>query len=450
MFRLPSSILLTRTATRCARSQSTSPIVLVDGTRTPFLASLTQFQHMMPHELLAQAFSGLLERTGLPVEELDYLCAGTVQQDVQTSNVAKEAGFEAGLPKNIPGHTVTMACISSNQAVATCMGLIATGVHDVCMAGGVEFCSDQPIRYPRVVRQLLMKGPRARTADAKIEVGDLARSFNPAALMPEIPDPREYTTKEVMGHFSDRLCEEFGVSRVEQDDFSRRSHQMAFNAASAGLLSDIVPVKVPGLADPITADNGIRIATAEQVAKLKPAFRKGGTVTAANSSFLSDGATACLIMTEQKAKDLGLKPKAYLRQFSFVSADPKEELLLGPAYATPNVLDKAGLSLDDIDVFEYHEAFAGQVLANLKAIDSDKFCSERMGRSSKLGEVPMEKLNLWGGSVSLGHPFGATGIRLMMHAANRLIHEDGEKALVAACAANAQGVAMILERYPQA
>ena len=184
------------------------------------------------------------------------------------------------------------------------MGLISTGTNEVCIAGGVEFCSDQPIRYPRVVRQLLMKAPRAKSDSAKLEVGDLARAFTTSALMPEMVDPREFTTKEVMGHFADRLCEEFGVSRLEQDDFARRSHQLAAEAVSAGLLSDIVPVVVPGLEEPVTADNGVRPATAEQVAKLRPAFRKGGTVTAANSSYLSDGATACLLMTEDKARHL--------------------------------------------------------------------------------------------------------------------------------------------------
>ena len=173
---------------------------------------------------------------------------------------------------------------------------------------------------------------------------------------------------------------------------------------------------------------------------------KGGTVTAANSSFLSDGASACLLATEMKAKQLGLKPKAFLRQYAYASQDPKEELLLGPAYAIPKVLAKSGLKLSDFDVIELHEAFAGQVLCNLKALSSQKFCSEKLGLSEAVGSVEEARLNNWGGSVSIGHPFGATGIRLLSHAANRLEREDGKLALVAACAANAQGVAMVLER----
>lgn len=186
----------------------------------------------------------------------------------------------------------------------------------------------------------------------------------------------------------------------------------------------------------------------EKLGKLRPAFSKDGTVTAANASFLSDGATACLITTESKAKELGLKPKAYLRNVLFASADPMEELLLGPAFATPKLLEKTGLTLADIDVFEIHEAFSGQVLANLVAMNSDSFCQKRVGVKGKVGEIPHDKMNLWGGSVSLGHPFGATGIRLISHAVNRLHQEDGARALITACAANAQGVAMIVERYP--
>jgi len=184
---------------------------------------------------------------------------------------------------------------------------------------------------------------------------------------------------------------------------------------------------------------------------LKPAFVKPhGTVTAANASYLTDGASACLIMTEEKAKELGLKPKAYLRDFTYVSQDPKDQLLLGPAYAVPNVLGKAGLKLNDIDVWEVHEAFAGQILANLKALDSDSFCKNYIGLSEKFGAPTMDKFNLWGGSLSIGHPFGATGVRLAIHAANRLIKEDGQYACIAACAAGGQGVGMIVERHPDA
>ncbi|PIO40025.1 Trifunctional enzyme subunit beta, mitochondrial [Aquarana catesbeiana] len=213
---------------------------------------------------------------------------------------------------------------------------------------------------------------------------------------------------------------------------------MAKKAQEAGNLSDVIPYKVPGK-DTVEKDNGIRPSSMEQMAKLKPAFVKPfGTVTAANSSFLTDGASAVLIMSEEKALAMGYKPKAYLRDFVYVSQDPKDQLLLGPTYATPKVLEKAGLTLADIDAFEFHEAFAGQILANLKAMDSDWFAQTYMGRKTKVGAPPLEKFNTWGGSLSLGHPFAATGVRLVMAAAHRLKKEGGQYGLVAACAAGGQ------------
>uniref|UniRef100_A0A8C3WJN7 Trifunctional enzyme subunit beta, mitochondrial n=1 Tax=Catagonus wagneri TaxID=51154 RepID=A0A8C3WJN7_9CETA len=298
-------------------------IVVVDGVRIPFLQSGTSYKDLMPHDLARAALLGLLRRTNVPKGAVDYIVFGTVMQEVKTSNVAREAALGAGFSDKTPAHTVTMACISSNQAMTTGK-------------------------------------------------------------------------------------------------------------------------------DTVTQDNGIRPSSLEQMAKLKPAFIKPyGTVTAANSSFLTDGASAVLIMAEEKALAMGYKPKAYLRDFTYVSQDPKDQLLLGPAYATPKVLEKAGLTMNDIDAFEFHEAFSGQILANLKAMDSDWFAKNYMGRNVKVGSPPLEKFNNWGGSLSLGHPFGATGCRLVMTAANRLRKEGGQYALVAACAAGGQGHAMIVEAYPK-
>uniref|UniRef100_A0A6I8PTL4 Trifunctional enzyme subunit beta, mitochondrial n=1 Tax=Ornithorhynchus anatinus TaxID=9258 RepID=A0A6I8PTL4_ORNAN len=298
-------------------------VVVVDGVRIPFLLSGTSYKDLMPHDLARAALTGLLHRTNVPKEVVDYIVYGTVIQEVKTSNVAREAALGAGFSNKTPAHTVTMACISSNQAMTTGK-------------------------------------------------------------------------------------------------------------------------------DTVTKDNGVRPSSMEQMAKLKPAFVKPyGTVTAANSSFLTDGASAMLIMSEEKALAMGYKPKAYLRDFVYVSQDPKDQLLLGPTYATPKVLERAGLTMNDIDVFEFHEAFSGQILANMKAMDSDWFAQNYMGRKSKVGAPPLEKFNNWGGSLSLGHPFGATGCRLVMAAANRLKKEGGQYGVVAACAAGGQGHAMIVEVYPQ-
>ena len=433
-----------------AQTKPVSPktIVLVDGVRTPFLMSQGAYKKLWPHDLQRYAFTGLLNKTGIDKSIVEYICAGTVIQEVKTSNIAREAALGAGFSDKIPAHTVTMACISSNQAITTCMGMIYAGVYDVCIAGGVEFMSDVPIRHSRKMRALLLDLNKAKTTQARLS---LAAKIRPDFLNPELPAIAEFSTNETMGHSADRLAATFKVSRQEQDEFARRSHMNASAAQEKGHLSDVIPVKVPGVKDTVKVDNGIRVSTPEQMAKLKPAFVKPyGTVTAANSSYLTDGASACLLMTEEKAKALGLKPKAYLRTFTYVSQDPKDQLLLGPAYATPDVLDKAGLKMSDIDVFEYHEAFAGQILANLKAMDSDYFAQNSMGRSQKVGSIPMEKFNNWGGSLSIGHPFGATGTRLAMHTANRLVKEDGKFGLIAACAAGGQAVGMVLERHPEA
>jgi len=391
---------------------------------------------------------GLMQRTGLSKELVDYIVFGTVIQEVKTSNIAREAALGAGFSQKTPSHTVTMACISANQAITSCIGLINSGVYDICVAGGVEFMSDVPIRHSRKMRSIMLKANKAKTMGQRLS---LLSQIDMKALVPELPAVAEFSTGEVMGHSADRLAAAFNVSRQEQDEFALRSHQFAHDASVKGYLSDIIPFQVPGAAAPVTQDNGIRVSNMEKIAKLKPAFIKPhGTVTAANASYLTDGASACLIMTEEKAKELGLTPKAYLRDFTYVSQDPKDQLLLGPTYATPKVLEKAGLTSKDIDVWEVHEAFAGQILANLKAMDSDWFAQTYLGRSEKVGAPTMDKFNLWGGSLSIGHPFGATGTRLAIHAAHRLIKEDGQYACITACAAGGLGVGMIVERHPDA
>ncbi|KAF2364860.1 Thiolase [Trinorchestia longiramus] len=437
----------TKTKKSLAR-QNMKNIVLVDGVRTPFLMSGTDYQKLMPHDLVRHALKGLGDRLQLDKSAVDYICMGTVISEVKTSNVAREAALGAGYSLQTPAHTVTMACISSNVALTTSIGYMQAGVYNACIAGGVEFMSDVPIRHSRKMRELMLKLSRAKTAGQRL---GLLATFRPSFLSPELPAVAEFSTNEVMGHSADRLCTAFKVSRAEQDEFAMRTHSLAKAAQEAGNLSDLVPFKVPGVSKMVKVDNGIRVSTPEQMAKLKAAFIKPhGTVTAANSSFLTDGASACLICTEEKAKEMGWKPKAYLRDFTYVSQDPKDQLLLGPAYATPKVLDNAGLKMSDVDVFEFHEAFAGQILSNFKAMDSDYFNTNYIKRKEKIGAPPMEKFNNWGGSVSIGHPFGATGVRLLMHTANRLVKEDGQYGLIAACAAGGQGVGMLVERYPGA
>lgn len=437
-----------------SRSLSTSGrdqknVVLVEGTRTPFLMAGTDYKNLMPHDLQREAMVGLLARTGIPKDCIDYVICGTVIQEGKTSNIAREAALGAGISDLTPCHTVTQACISSNQAIATGVNMIKAGQGDIVVAGGVDFMSDVPIKYNRKMRSTMMQLNKTKSMGGKLGlVGKILAS--PAKYFaPELPSIAEFSTNEIMGHSADRLSAAFGISRQAQDDFAARSHRLAKQATEDGKLIDRIDFKVPGVAKTVTADNGIRITPAEKMAKMRAAFIKPhGTITAANASFLTDGGSACLLMSEEKAKEMGLTPKAYIKDYVFVSQDPKDQLLLGPAYATPKVLERAGLTMKDIDVIEFHEAFAGQILANLAALDSDYFTKEYLKLPEKIGALDMSKFNLWGGSLSIGHPFGATGTRLAITAANRLKDEDGQFAIIAACAAGGIGHGMILERHP--
>lgn len=423
--------------------------VLVDGARLPFQRSGTAYKNLMAYDLGRMAIEGLLGRSAIHTDQLDYVIMGTVIQDVSTSNVARESALAAGIPDSVPAHTVTMACISSNRAVTTAAEMIRTGQARIILAGGTETMSDIPIRFRKRFRQKLLETQKYRS------IGDWLGFFKGLKftdILPEVPSISEFSTGETMGQSCDRMAAHFGITREAQDEYALRSHKLAAEATENGLLArELLPAAIPPDFETVTEDNGIREDTSmEKLSALNPAFIKPhGTVTAGNASFLTDGASASLIMNEQTARELELTPKAYLRGYTYVAQDPQEELLLGPAYAVPQVLDATGLELQDIDVFEFHEAFAGQILTVLHALNSEQFAREKLNRDTKVGEIPMDKFNTRGGSLSLGHPFGATGVRLVTTAANRLKDEDGTFALVAACAAGGLGHAIILERYPE-
>lgn len=421
--------------------------VIVDGARIPFQRSGTGYKQLMSYDLGRMAIEGLIGRSGINGSDLNHVIMGTVIQDVNTSNVARESALGAGIPNTVPAHTVTQACISSNQAITSAMDLIRSGQAKIVLAGGTETMSDIPIRFRKKFRQKLLDARKYKSLSDFLK---FFKGLRPSDLLPEIPAISEFSTCETMGESCDQMAARFGISRKEQDEYALRSHQLAAKATNEGLLDqELLPASVPPEFDTIVHDNTFREDTSmEKLAKLSPAFIKPhGTITAGNSSALTDGASASLIMEKEAALERGLTPKAILKAYTYVAQDPEDELLLGPAYATPKVLDMMGLELSDIDVFEFHEAFAGQILTVLKALNSDKFAKEKLDRDQKVGDIPMDKFNCWGGSLSLGHPFGATGTRLVTTAANRLHHEDGNLALVAACAAGGQGHAIILERF---
>jgi len=442
--RIPS--LLIESAPVMSSSSFERTAVLVDGCRLPFQRSGTGYADLMAYDMGRMVLRGLLHRTGLPPEQIDRVVMGSVIQDVETSNVARESALAAGIPNSVPAFTVTMACISSNQALTSGMDLLRTGLADVVVAGGTETLSDPPIRVSRPVRRRLFEAQNAKEPSDYL---DLLHGLSPLDLVPESPSIAEFSTGEVMGESADRLAAVFGVSREAQDEYALRSHRRAAKARDEGLLDpELHPATPPPDFEAVTRDNVIRDDTSmEKLQGLPPSFVEPyGTVTAGSSSALTDGASATLLMADDVARAEGFTPTAALRAYTYVAQDPKTELLLGPAYAIPQVLDDAGLSLGDIDVIELHEAFAGQVLAVLEALQSDTFAENHLNRSEAVGTVDPERLNAWGGSLSLGHPFGATGTRLVTTTAHRLHVEDGQWGLVAACAAGGQGHAMLIER----
>lgn len=426
-------------------SDDRSPVV-VAGCRTPFLRQMTDYGRLTAYDLARMALKGLVDKTGIGAGEIQHVIFGTVISDPKTSNVAREAVLGAGLPGSIPAHTVTMACISGSQAITQGADLIGQGQADVVVAGGTESLSNIPIVLQRPLREKLLTFKKLKSPlDYLLWIKDLRFSN----LLPEVPRAEEFSTGLTMGQSSDRMAARWGVSREDQDRFALRSHQLAARATAEGLFSkEILPTPIPPHFNVITQDNGIRGDTSvEKLSDLPPSFYKPfGTATAGNSSFLSDGAATVLLMSKAKARELGFTPMARLIGYSYVGCDPLDELLLGPAYAVPRVLRDTGRELRDIDVIELHEAFAGQVLANLRALDSEDFGRNKLGRTGKVGEVDINRLNAFGGSLALGHPFGATGIRLLIQCCRRLEHEDGSLGLVTSCAAGGLGHALIIER----
>ena len=422
-------------------------VVVVDGCRIPFQRSGTGYKDLIAYDLGRLALKGLLHRTQLHRKQIDCVIMGTVVADVTTSNVAREITLGADLGHDIPAYTITMACISSNRAVTDAVEMIACGRADVVIAGGTDTVSDFPIRFRKQFRKRLLASSKYRSL---WDFRKFLRGLRFKDLLPEIPDITEFSTNLSMGQSCERIAAKIGVTREEQDEYALRSHSLAAKADKDGRLrKQIYPLRAAPKFQTIQEDNGIRHdSSLEKLQKLRPAFeRKYGTITAGNSSFLTDGASAVVLMAEEVAKSSGYRPHAYVRDYCYTGHDPLDELLLGPAFAVPKLLDSSQLKLSDIDVFEFHEAFAAQVLAVLKCLDSNSFAAQYLQKGEKVGEIPLDKLNTMGGSLSIGHPFGATGARLVMTAAQRLQQEDGQLALIASCAAGAQGHAMVLERY---
>ncbi|HSQ04041.1 MAG TPA: acetyl-CoA C-acyltransferase FadI, partial [Burkholderiales bacterium] len=421
-------------------------VAIVGGVRTPFTRAGTAFKSMSAIDLGKLCVAELIQRTNLSGSEVEALVFGTVIPSVVAPNIAREVALMPLLPKGVQAFSVSRACASANQAITDAADQIALGHISVAIAGGAESLSNVPILHSQGFADALVKASKAKSLGGRIKA---LSAIRPRDLVPITPAIAEPSTGETMGQSAEKMAKINHIPREEQDHFALRSHRLAAAGTADGrLLAEIMPVYVPPRYESVvTQDNGIRSDTSyEQLTALKPVFdRRYGTVTAGNSSPLTDGAACVLLMSEDKAYSLGYQPLGFIRSYAYAALDPGEQLLQAPVLAAPVALQRAGLTLKDIDLVEMHEAFAAQVLSNLRGLES-QYWAERAGFSEPVGDVDPARLNVMGGSIAIGHPFGATGSRITVTLLNELARRDGQFGLMTVCAAGGMGFAMVVER----
>ncbi|WP_298716434.1 acetyl-CoA C-acyltransferase FadI [uncultured Oceanisphaera sp.] len=420
-------------------------IAIVSGLRTPFARQSTALRGIPALELGTMVVNELLARTPMAASEVQQLVFGQVIQMPKAPNIAREIVLGTALPVGTDAYSVTRACATSFQAVSSLAESMLAGQVQVGIAGGADSASVLPIGVSTPLAEALLDLSKARSFGAKLAI---LRGLKLKDLAPVPPAVAEYSTGLSMGQTAEQMAKSHGIGRQAQDELAHRSHQLATGAWQRGELdAEVMVAYVPPCKAAFEQDNNIRTESSlGDYGKLKPAFdRRHGTVTAANSTPLTDGAAAVLMMTESRAKELGLQPLGYLRSYAYSAIEVRHDMLLGPAYATPMALERAGCTLADMDLIDMHEAFAAQTLANLKMFASTTFAERELNRSRAIGEVDMSKFNVLGGSLAYGHPFAATGARMITQTLRALNRRGGGLALTTACAAGGLGVAMVLE-----
>ncbi|MCU0648791.1 MAG: acetyl-CoA C-acyltransferase [Gemmatimonadaceae bacterium] len=426
--------------------RGTPRVAIIAGLRTPFAKAGTAFKGLTALDLGRHVVAELMQRTALDGREVDQLVWGTVLPTPLAPNPAREIALLPHFPRDLPAHTVGRACASANQAITDAADQIALG-HSVCaIAGGAESLSQVPILHSRGMSDLLIAVSKARTVAQRV---GLIGSLRPRDFVPVTPAIAEPSTGESMGQSAEKMAKLNGITREAQDAWALRSHRNAATATSDGhLAQEIAPLPVPpDYAQVLLTDNGVRAeSTLEALAALPPVFDKRyGSVTAGNASPLTDGAAAVLLMREDTARALGYAPIGYIRAYANAAIDPAEQLLQAPVLAAPKALERAGITARDLDVIEIHEAFAAQVLSNLQGFASQAW-ADRAGAATPLGELDPERINHTGGSIAIGHPFGATGARVVTTCCHALARADGQFGMVSVCAAGGMGHVMIIER----
>lgn len=419
-------------------------VVVVNGARTPFVRARTVFQKMPPSALGGVVLRETVARTGIDPKLIDEVYFGIVSGPANGPNVSREALFDSGLPSHIPATTVNRYCASSAEAAAGIIGKIMAGQIDIGIAGGVESISSIRAIFSQEATDYFQDFARAKTTGQKIE---FVSKFRPTLLAPQAPGIKEPTTGLTMGQSADLMAREYKVGREEQDHYAVESHKKAHAAWEQGFYqSHVVPVATSD-GKVIDRDTDVRgDSSVEKLSTLRPVFYKDGTITAGNASPLTDGASAILLMKESKAKELGLKPLGTIRSIANAAVDIKKEaLLIGPVHAFPRALKKAGIQFKDLDLIEIHEAFAAQVLATIKAVGSKQWAKEKMGLDQAIGEINPATLNINGGSIPLGHPFGATGGRMILQTLMQLREKNKNLGLISICAAGGMGEVLVVE-----
>lgn len=421
-------------------------VAIVAGVRTPFTKAGTSLKSFNAIELGKLCVAELLQRTELDAREVQAIVFGTVIPSVVAPNIAREIALMPMLPKGVQAFSVSRACASANQAITDAADQIVLGHIDVAIAGGAETLSNVPMLHQQGFTDAMVKASKSKTIGGRASA---VAKIRPRDLVPIAPAIAEPSTGETMGQSAEKMAKLNGITREDQDQFALRSHRMAAAGTADGrLTAEIMPVYVPPKFETfVTSDNGIRSDTSlEQLAVLKPVFdRKYGTVTAGNASPLTDGGACVLLMSEEKARALGYPALGFIRSYAYAALDPGEQLLQGPVLAAPVALKRAGLTLRDMDLVEMHEAFAAQVLSNLRGLESREW-AKRAGFSEPVGEVDRAKLNVMGGSIAIGHPFGATGSRITVTLLNEMGRRGGQFGLMTVCAAGGMGFAMVVER----
>lgn len=427
------------------KTHSGDRIAIVAGLRTPFAKLATYFHGVPAVDLGKMVVNELLVRNNLDPVEVDQVVYGQVVQMPEAPNIAREIVLGTGMSVHTDAYSVSRACATSFQSTVNVLESMMAGTVDVGIAGGADSASVSPIGVSKKLGRALVDLQKAKTLGQR---WNIFKKLGLKDLLPVPPAVAEYSTGLSMGQTAEQMAKSHGISREEQDALAHRSHSRAAQSWNDGkLANEVMTAYAEPFKGALEVDNNVRFdSKLESYAKLRPVFdKKHGSVTAANATPLTDGASAVLMMTESKAKALGYTPLGYIKSYAFTAIDVWQDMLMGPSYATPLALDRAGMTLNDLTLIEMHEAFAAQTLSNVKMFASDKFAQEKLNRSKATGEIDMDKFNVMGSSIAYGHPFAATGTRMITQMLNELQRRGGGTGLLTACAAGGLAASLVVE-----